>query len=169
MSAGTATPIEGTAHKLGDHVNTDLIVPATYLVSNDPVELGLHLMEGYDPGFRARVRPGDIIVAGENFGSGSSREHAPLAIKGAGISCVIASSFARIFFRNAVNVGLPILESPQAAESTEEGDRLRVDLAGGVIENLTGGVRFEVHPYPEFMRRIIDAGGLIDYLLEQPR
>ena len=158
------TLIEGNVHILGDHVNTDAIIPATYLVSSNPVELGSHLMEGLDPDFPSRIKPGDIIVAGENFGSGSSREHAPLAIKGAGVACVIASSFARIFFRNSVNVGLPILESPEVVEAIEEGDRLRVDLAAGTVENLTAGVSFSVQPYPDFMRRIIDAGGLIDYL-----
>jgi len=156
--------IEGNAHILGDHIDTDAIIPATRLVSHDPVELGGHLLEGYDPDFASRIKEGDIIVAGENFGSGSSREHAPLAIKGAGVACVIASSFARIFFRNAVNVGLPILESPEVAEATEEGDRLRIDLAAGKVENLTSQASFSVEPYPEFMRRIIDAGGLIDYL-----
>ncbi|MFH1149665.1 MAG: 3-isopropylmalate dehydratase small subunit [Actinomycetota bacterium] len=156
--------LQGRAHKLGDHVNTDLIIPATYLVSTDPAELGKHLMEGLDPDFAGRVRPGDMIVAGENFGSGSSREHAPLAIKGAGISCVIASSFARIFFRNAVNAGLPILESPEAVESIQEGDQLVVDLARGRIEDATASVDFRVPAYPEFMRRIMDAGGLIDHL-----
>lgn len=166
MSASGAM-IEGNAHILGDHINTDAIIPATYLVSHDPVELGSHLMEGIDPDFSSRVKSGDVIVAGENFGSGSSREHAPLAIKGAGVSCVIASSFARIFFRNAVNVGLPILESPEVVEATEEGDRLQVDLAAGTVENLTAGVSFSVPHYPEFMRRIIDAGGLIDYLKSQ--
>lgn len=159
--------IEGTAHKLGDHIDTDIIIPGTYLVSNDPAELGKHLMEGMDPEFVNRVEPGDIIVAGENFGSGSSRQHAPLAIKGGGISCVIASSFARIFYRNAVNIGLPILGSPEAAEAIEEGDRLRVDLAKGIIEDLTAGVSFLVPPYPEFMRRIMESGGLIDYLLQR--
>lgn len=159
--------IEGTAHKLGEHINTDLIIPATYLVSSDPAELGKHLMEGMDPEFVSRVEPGDLIVAGGNFGSGSSRQHAPLAIKGGGISCVIASSFARIFYRNAVNLGLPVLESPEAAEAIEEGDRLRVDLAAGTIEDLTAGSSFSVPPYPEFMRRIMEAGGLIDCLLQR--
>ncbi|MBK5092390.1 MAG: 3-isopropylmalate dehydratase small subunit [Actinobacteria bacterium] len=163
MSA-PGTLIEGNARVLGDHINTDAIIPATYLVSHDPVELGSHLMEGLDPEFSSRLKSGDIIVAGENFGSGSSREHALLAIKGAGVSCVIASSFARIFFRNAVNVGLPILESPEVVEATEEGDRLHVDLAAGTVENLTAGVSFSVQHYPEFMRRIIDAGGLIDFI-----
>ena len=164
MSTEARDLIEGTAHRLDDHVNTDLIIPATYLVASDPEELGEHLMEGHDPEFRSRVKPGDIIVAGENFGSGSSREHAPLAIKGAGIACVIASSFARIFFRNAINVGLSILESPEAVKAIDEGDRLRVDLASGTIENLTAGEEFSVEPYPEFMRRIVDQGGLINYV-----
>lgn len=159
--------LEGRAHKLGDHVNTDLIIPATYLVTNDPEELGSHLLEGYDPGFRARVQPGDVLVGGINFGSGSSREHAPVAIKGACISCVIASSFARIFYRNAINVGLPILESPEASEAILDGDRLRIDLTTGTIEDLTGGGIFAVPPYPEFMQRLIDSGGLINYLMEK--
>ena len=159
--------MEGRAHVLGDNINTDAIIPATYLVSTDPAELGSHLMEGLDPGFATRVKPGDIIVAGENFGSGSSREHAPVAIKGAGISCVIASSFARIFFRNSVNVGLPIVESPEAVAATAEGDVIRVDLEAGKIENVTASLTFDVPPYPEFMSRIIDAGGLIGYLKDR--
>jgi 3-isopropylmalate/(R)-2-methylmalate dehydratase small subunit len=162
--SNSGAPMEGNAHVFGDHVNTDAIIPATHLVSHDPVELGSHLMEGHDPGFSSRVKPGDIIVAGEHFGSGSSREHAALAIKGAGVSCVIASSFARIFFRTAVNVGLPILESREVVEATKDGDRLRVDLRAGTVENLTAGVSFSVPRYPEFMRRIIDAGGHINYL-----
>jgi 3-isopropylmalate dehydratase small subunit len=160
--------LQGRAHRLGEHVNTDLIIPATYLVSTDPAELGKHLMEGLDPDFVSRVRPGDIIVAEENFGSGSSREHAPLAIKGAGISCVIASSFARIFFRNAVNAGLPIIESPEAVAGIEDGDHIVVDLAEGRIQNTTAGTEFKVGAYPEFMRRIMDAGGLIDHLKQRP-
>jgi 3-isopropylmalate/(R)-2-methylmalate dehydratase small subunit len=160
----SADSIEGNAHVLGDHVDTDAIIPATHLVSHDPVELGRHLLEGLDPDFPSRKKEGDIIVAGMNFGSGSSREHAPLAIKGAGVACVIARSFARIFFRSAINVGLPILESPEIVEATREGDRLRIDLAAGIVENLTTGASFSVKPYPDFMRRIIDAGGLIDYL-----
>lgn len=159
--------LEGKAHKLGEHVNTDLIIPATYLVTNDPLELGSHLLEGHDPDFVSRVEPGDVLVGGVNFGSGSSREHAPLAIKGAGISAVIASSFARIFYRNSINVGLPILESPEAAEAISEGDRLRIDLAAGVIEDITTGDKFEVPSYPEFMQSLIDSGGLINYLNQQ--
>lgn len=155
--------LEGMAHKVGDHINTDLIIPATYLVSKDPVELGSHLMEGLDPEFRSRVEPGDIIVAGDNFGSGSSREHAPVAIKGAGVSCVVAASFARIFYRNSINVGLPILESPEASAAISEGDRVRVDLTSGTIEDVTTGKSFKVPPYPEFMRKIMDVGGLIEH------
>jgi 3-isopropylmalate/(R)-2-methylmalate dehydratase small subunit len=149
--------MEGKAHKLGDHVNTDLIIPATHLVSNDPAELGRHLMAGHDPDFVRRVQPGDMIVAGDNFGSGSSREHAPLAIKGGGISCVIARSYARIFYRNAVNVGLPLIESPEAGDAISEGK----------IDNITTGETFTVAPYPEFMQRIMDAGGLIEYVKQQ--
>lgn len=158
---------DGKAFKFGDHVNTDLIIPATYLVSNDPVVLGKHLMAGEDPEFVNRIEPGDIIVGGENFGSGSSREHAPLAIKGGGISCIIAKSFARIFYRNAVNVGLPLIESPEAAEAISDGDCVRVDLARGKIEDLTTGKTFEVAPYPDFMQKIMDAGGLIGYVNSQ--
>jgi len=159
--------LEGDAHKLGDHINTDLIIPATYLVTNDPAELGRHLMEGLDPEFVTRVKPGDVIVGGINFGSGSSREHAPHAIKGAGVSCVIASSFARIFFRNAVNVGLPLLESPEAAQAIGDGDHLKIDLAAGTIEDVSTGVSFSVPAYPEFMQRIMNSGGLINYLMKE--
>jgi len=164
---GGQAVMQGKAHKLGDHVNTDLIIPATHLVSNDPAELGKYLMAGHDPDFVNRVERGDIIVAGDNFGSGSSREHAPLAIKGGGISCVIARSYARIFYRNAVNVGLPLVESPEAADAISEGDRVRVDLAAGKVEDLTTGKSFSVAPYPEFMQRIMDAGGLIAYVKQQ--
>lgn len=161
------TVLEGTAFKFGDHVNTDLIIPATYLVSNDPAELGKHLMAGEDPDFVDKITKGDIIVGGENFGSGSSREHAPLAIKGGGISCVIAKSYARIFYRNAVNIGLPLVESPEAAEAISQGDRVKVDLAEGRIDDLTSGQSFKVAPYPEFMQGIMDAGGLIEYVNQQ--
>jgi 3-isopropylmalate/(R)-2-methylmalate dehydratase small subunit len=159
--------IEGSAHKVGDHINTDLIIPATHLVSNDPRELGKHLMEGHDPDFTSRIERGDVIVGGENFGSGSSREHAPLAIKGGGISCVVAKSYARIFYRNALNIGLPLIESPEAAEAISQGDRLRIDLGAGKIEDLTTGEAFTVAPYPEFMKGIMDAGGLIGYVKNQ--
>jgi 3-isopropylmalate/(R)-2-methylmalate dehydratase small subunit len=155
---------EGRAHKFGDHVNTDLIIPATHLVSNDPEVLGKHLMAGHDPEFAGRVEGGDIIVAGENFGSGSSREHAPLAIRGGGISCVIAASYARIFYRNALNVGLPLIESAEASKAISDGDELRVDLAAGEIRDITSDETFSVPAYPEFMQRIMDAGGLIEYV-----
>ena len=136
-------------------------------MTNDPKELGEHLMEGHDPEFASRVSPGDIIVGGSNFGSGSSRQHAPLAIKGAGVSCVIAGSFARIFYRNAINVGLPILESPEASEVIGDGDSLKIDLTAGTIEDVTKGEAFTIQPYPEFMQRVIDSGGLINYLKDQ--
>ncbi|PKQ28509.1 MAG: 3-isopropylmalate dehydratase small subunit [Candidatus Anoxymicrobium japonicum] len=159
--------LKGKAHKFGDNVNTDLILPATYLISNDPVELGRHLMEGHDPEFVNRVEPGDIIVGGENFGSGSSREHAPLAIKGGGMSCVIAGSYARIFYRNAINVGLPLIEAPEAVVAIDDGDQLKVDLDAGRIDDLTKGETFTIAKYPEFMQRIMDAGGLIEYVRKQ--
>lgn len=158
--------IKGKAHKLGDNINTDLIIAATYLVTADPKELGEHLMESHDPGFRDRVSEGDIIVAGKDFGSGSSREHAPLAIKGAGISCVIAESFARIFFRNCINVGLVVVESTEVTESTNDGDELEVDLKAGTVVNITSGKSFPIQPYPEFMEKIINEGGLINYLIK---
>lgn len=164
--AGSAL-MEGNAHRLGDNMNTDIIIPATYLETSEASELGRHLLESHDSGFASRLSPGDMLVAGRNFGSGSSREHAALAIKGAGISCVIAGSFARIFFRNAINVGLPIIESPQVVEVTNQGDRLRVDLSAGTVENLAAGMKFTVEPYPEFMQKIIDSGGLIDFLLRE--
>ncbi|MBN2168667.1 MAG: 3-isopropylmalate dehydratase small subunit [Actinobacteria bacterium] len=158
--------ITGKVHKFGDNINTDLIIPATHLVTTDENELGSHLMEGEDPQFRAKVTEGDIIVGGKDFGSGSSREHAPLAIKGGGISCVIAASFARIFFRNCINVGLVVVESPEISESTNDGDELRVDLKEGKVENLTSGSSFSIAQYPEFMEKIINAGGLINYLIQ---
>ncbi len=156
--------VKGKAHKFGDNVNTDLIIPATYLVMSEPRELGAHCLEGADPGFKDRVSPGDIVVAGQDFGSGSSREHAALAIKGAGVSCVIARSFARIFYRNAINVGLPLLESASAVDGIADGDTLRIDLGKGLIEDLTQDVSYKAESYPAFMQDIIDAGGLIDYL-----
>ncbi len=145
------------------NVNTDAIIPARYLSTSEPAELAEHCMEDRDPEFVSRVRPGDMIVATTNFGSGSSREHAPLAIKASGISCVIAGSFARIFFRNAINIGLPLLECEAAVEGTESGDELEVDLAAGRIRNLTRGAEFTARPYPEFMSGLIAAGGLIEH------
>ena len=155
--------IAGKVHKYGTNVNTDVIIPARYLNVWDPDELAPHCMEDIDAGFNARVEPGDIIVAGANFGCGSSREHAPLAIKAAGVGCVIAASFARIFYRNALNIGLPILECIEAVEKTEAGDRLEVDLSTGEIVNTTTGLSFRAEPFPEFMLGLIEAGGLIEY------
>jgi 3-isopropylmalate dehydratase small subunit len=155
--------LRGKVHKFGDHVDTDVIIPAPYLVTTDAAELGQHCMEPVDPDFAGKVKKGDIIVAGENFGCGSSREHAPLAIRGAGLSCVIAASFARIFFRNAVNIGLPLVTCPEAAREAQPGDELEVDLASGAITNITRKKRYQAQPYPESVRRIIEAGGIIAY------
>jgi len=143
--------LKGKVHKYGADVNTDVIIPARYLNISEPAELARHCMEDIDPEFVASVKPGDIIVATTNFGCGSSREHAPLAIKASGISCVIAKSFARIFFRNAINIGLPLLESDEAVDNTEAGDILEVDLSTGKIKNLIRGLEFTAKPYPDFM------------------
>jgi len=155
---------EGSAHVYGDNVDTDVIIPARYLTSTEPEELAKHAMEDLDPEFVGRVEPGDVIVAGRNFGSGSSREHAPLAIKGAGISCIVATSFARIFYRNAINVGLPIVVCPGAADGAATGDTFRVDLEGGVVENATRGTTLRASPLPPFMKEILDAGGLMPWV-----
>ncbi len=155
--------LKGKVHKFGANVDTDAIIPARYLNISDARELARHCMEDIAPDFLDRIGPGDMIVADSNFGCGSSREHAPLAIKAAGISCVIARSFARIFFRNAINIGLPLLECGEAVDNTSEGDILEVDLAKGEITNLTNGKAFVAKPYPEFMMGIIAAGGLIEY------
>jgi 3-isopropylmalate/(R)-2-methylmalate dehydratase small subunit len=154
---------KGRVFKFGDDVNTDEIIPARYLNTSDPKELAKHVMEDADPEFPKKVREGDIIVAGKNFGCGSSREHAPIAIKHAGVSVVIAKSFARIFYRNAINIGLPILECPEAVEKTDEGDILEVDIKNGIIKNLTKNLTFKAVPIPEDVRKIIDAGGLMEY------
>ncbi len=153
----------GQTWKYGDNVDTDVIIPARYLSMSTAQELARYCLEDLDPGFAGAVQPGDVIVAGENFGCGSSREHAPLAIKGAGVSCVVARSFARIFYRNAINVGLPILESPAAVDGTESGHQLEIDLESGRIYNRTTGAVYRAEPYPSFMMEIIDAGGLIPY------
>ena len=153
----------GRVWKYGDNVDTDGIIPARYLNVSTAEELALHCMEDLDTSFAGDVRPGDIVVGGENFGCGSSREHAPLALKGAGVSAVVARSFARIFFRNAVNVGLPTLECPEAVENTKRGQRLEFDLETGVIKNLSTGQRYQAEPYPPFMMQIMDAGGLVSY------
>ena len=155
--------LKGKVHKYGANVNTDVIIPARYLNIYDPVELGKHCMEDIDEDFLKRVQPGDIIMATTNFGCGSSREHAPMAIKAAGVSCVIAKSFARIFFRNAINIGLPLLECEEAVDKTESDDTLEIDLSSGKIKNLTNGMIFTASPYPDFMAEIISAGGLIEY------
>ncbi len=155
--------LKGKVHKYGADVNTDVIIPARYLSLSEPDELAKHCLEDIDKDFLSRVEPGDIIMATTNFGCGSSREHAPLAIKAAGVSCVIAKSFARIFFRNAINIGLPLLECEKAVDSTESGDLLEVDLPSGEIKNLTRGMTFTAESYPDFMAELISAGGLIEY------
>lgn len=155
--------LEGNVWKYGDNIDTDVIIPARYLVTTDPKTLAAHCMEDLDQSFAEDVQPGDIIVGGRNFGCGSSREHAPISIKGAGVSCIIAESFARIFFRNAINIGLPILESPEAVEDAQKGDRLTVDLVAGTITNQRTGKAYQASPYPPFVLGIINAGGLVPY------
>ena len=155
--------LKGKVHKYGANVNTDAIIPARYLNVSDPAELAKHCMEDIDSDFVNKFEPGDIIMATTNFGCGSSREHAPLAIKSAGVSCIIARSFARIFFRNAINIGLPLLECEEAVDKAETGDILEVDLASGKIKNLTSGMEFTASPYPDFMAELISAGGLIEH------
>lgn len=159
--------LRGHVLTYGDHIDTDIIIAARYLNTTDPAELAKHCMEDARDNFVARVQAGDFIVAGENFGCGSSREHAPIAIKAAGVSAVIAKNFARIFFRNAINVGLPILESPEAAADARPGDELEVELDSGVIRNVTQGKTYQAEPFPPFLRDIIDAGGLVSYVHEQ--
>jgi len=154
---------KGQAHKYGDNIDTDAIIAARYLNMHDPAELAAHCMEDIDPDFLQRVKPGDIIVAAANFGCGSSREHAPSAIKASGISCVIGKSFARIFFRNAINTGLPLLECAEAVDNIKQGDMVEVDLPTGTITNLSTGMTFRAKPYPGFMMEIISSGGLIEY------
>ncbi len=156
--------VQGKVIKYGNNVDTDVIIPARYLNTTDPAELAAHCMEDLDTTFVGRVQKGDIMVAGTNFGCGSSREHAPIAIKASGISCVIAKTFARIFYRNAINIGLPIIESPEAAEDISEGDTLEIDFDTGVINNRTKGVSHKGVPFPEFMQKIIAADGLINYI-----
>jgi len=161
--------LKGKVHKYGANVDTDAIIPARYLNVSDPAELAKHCMEDIDAEFINKVEPGDIIVATTNFGSGSSREHAPLAIKAAGVSCVIAHSFARIFYRNSMNIGLPILECIEAAEKSESSDILEVELATGEINNVTKNLSFKAKPYPEFMLELILAGGLIEHTKQKLR
>ena len=151
----------GIVHRYGDHVDTDVIIPARYLATQNPKELAAHCMEDIDKDFAKKCRPGDLIVAGWNFGCGSSREHAPIAIKASGVSCVIAKTFARIFYRNAINIGLAILECPEASEKIQSGDEVAIDFDTGLITNLTKGETYQANPFPAFIKEIIQAGGLM--------
>ncbi|MDR7543099.1 MAG: 3-isopropylmalate dehydratase small subunit [Armatimonadota bacterium] len=155
--------VRGTAWTLGDHIDTDAIIPARYLVTTDPTELAAHCFEDLDPTLAARIRPGDILVAGENFGQGSSREHAPIALKGLGVACIIARSYARIFYRNAFNIGLPLYECPDLHAVTETGDRVAVDAQTGQIVNETRGTSHVAVPLPAFMQQLVASGGIIEY------
>jgi len=155
---------QGTVFKYGDNVDTDVIIPARYLNSSDPKELATHCMEDIDKDFVNKVQTGDIIVANKNFGCGSSREHAPLSIKAAGVSCVIAETFARIFYRNAINIGLPIIECAPAAQEIAAGDTVKVDFDSGVITDVTTGKTYQGQAFPPFMQNLIDCGGLVNYI-----
>lgn len=157
----------GKVFKYGDNVDTDVIIPARFLNSSEPAELAAHCMEDIDPAFASRVKKGDIIIGGKNFGSGSSREHAPLAIKSSGVACVIAGSFARIFYRNSINIGLPILVSTEAATNIKKGARISVDLDTGQIKDLDQNKVYQSEPFPEFMQEIIKAGGLIEKIRKE--
>lgn len=159
----------GSVHKYGDNVDTDVIIPARYLNSSDPVELAKNCMEDIDPEFVNRVKPGDIMVANKNFGCGSSREHAPIAIKASGISCVIAETFARIFYRNAINIGLPIIECEAAAKEIEANDEVEIDFDTGMIYDLTKGTEYKGQAFPPFMQEIITSGGLINRINSQSK
>lgn len=157
----------GKVHKYGDNVDTDVIIPARYLNAPEPSELAKHCMEDIDAEFAQKVQKGDIIVAEKNFGCGSSREHAPISIKASGVSCVIAETFARIFYRNAINIGLPIIECPEAAKGIDAGDEVEVDFDSGKIYNRTKNTEFQGQAFPEFMQKIIQCGGLIPYINKQ--
>jgi len=159
--------IKGKIWKFKDNIDTDVIIPARYLNTSDPKELALHCMEDYDSEFIKKINQGDIVVAGRNFGCGSSREHAPIALKTAGVSCIIAQSFARIFFRNAINIGLPIFESEEVADQCSEGDLLEVDTANGMIKNLSSCKVYKTNLLPEFIQKIISVGGLRKYVKEE--
>jgi 3-isopropylmalate dehydrogenase/3-isopropylmalate/(R)-2-methylmalate dehydratase small subunit len=161
--------ITGKAWKFGTDIDTDVIIPARYLNTSEPGELAKHCMEDVDPDFAQQVSPGDIIVAERNFGCGSSREHAPIAIKAVGISCVIAASFARIFYRNAFNMGLPILESPEASADIVTGEHLEIDLSSGTIVNKSRNLTYQAQPMPTFMQDLVAAGGLIPYVMKRLR
>ena len=158
---------KGRVFKYGDNVDTDVIIPARYLNSSDPAELATHCMEDIDKDFVKNVNKGDIMVANKNFGCGSSREHAPIAIKAAGISCVIAETFARIFYRNAINIGLPIIECPEAAQAIEAGDEVEIDFDTGVITDVTKGTSYKGQAFPPFMQKIIAAEGLVNYIINK--
>jgi len=159
--------IRGRAHLVGHHVDTDVIIPARYLVTADPAELAAHAFEDLDPALRQRITPGDILVAGENFGQGSSREHAPLALRGLGVAAIVGISFARIFYRNAFNIGLPLLECAEAHARARDGDLLEVELSRGVVRNVTRDEVYTGQPIPAFMQRLVDAGGLVGYVRAQ--
>ena len=161
--------LQGHAHTYGKNVDTDVIIPGRYCNLTDPLELGKHALEDLDKEFVSRAKPGDFIVAQNNFGCGSSREHAPIAIKGAGVSAVIAKSFARIFYRNSLNIGLPVFECPEAVDGIEAGDEVRVDPGTGLIENLTKGTSYTAQALPPFMRALVDAGGLRPYVEQRLR
>lgn len=154
--------VKGSVHKYMDNVDTDVIIPARYLNSSDPSELAKHCMEDIDTEFVNCVKSGDIMVAHNNFGCGSSREHAPIAIKASGISCVIAATFARIFYRNAINIGLPIMECREASERIEKGDEVEIDFDSGIITNITKGESYQAEPFPEFIKNIINSNGLLN-------
>ena len=156
--------VQGKAHKYPDNVDTDVIIPARYLNTADHKELAAHCMEDIDAQFKHNVKPGDVMAAGWNFGCGSSREHAPIAIRESGVACIIAKSFARIFYRNAINIGLPIIECPEAAKAISAGDEVEVDFDSGIITNKTTGESYEGQAFPPFMQKIISAGGLIPYI-----
>jgi 3-isopropylmalate dehydratase small subunit len=158
---------KGKTWKFGNDIDTDAIIPARYLNTSDPKELAVHCMEDADPGFSKKVKIGDIIIGGKNFGCGSSREHAPIAIKAVGVSCIIAKSYARIFYRNSFNTALPIFESATAPDEISEGDEVEVDADKGIIKNITKGKEYPVKPIPDFMKELINAGGLVNYVKEQ--
>ncbi len=160
---------EGRALKYGDNIDTDVIIPARYLNTTDPSELAMHCMEDLDVNFKDKVKEKTILVVGENFGCGSSREHAPIAIKASGVKCIIAKSFARIFYRNAINIGLAIVELPEAVDRISEGDQLSVDLSKGVVENITTGMIFKTKPFPALIQEIIRRGGLLNFAVAKAR
>jgi len=161
--------IKGKIWKFKDNIDTDVIIPARHLNTSDPKELALHCMEDYDPEFVKKMERGDIVVAGNNFGCGSSREHAPIALKEAGISCIIAKSFARIFFRNAINIGLPIFESSEIFNESDQGDVLEIKTDSGRINNITNGKTYKINPLPDFIQKVIAHGGLKEYVKEEVR